>query len=188
MLGALDAATDEFGQRLALVGAEAWALPTPCADWVLRYLAAASAFAEAGALERRIDHPLGVISGREFLEFGVFDITLHAWDLARSIRASERLAPELVDAVLDIVDNGRPGNGIRNRGGRARACGRVASRQASRSHRSRPHVEAALPVRYRWRRSSQRRSVCAFSASLNGTSGTRFQAGRPRVLGRPRLR
>jgi uncharacterized protein (TIGR03086 family) len=158
MLGALDAATDDFGLRLALVGAEAWAWPTPCADWDLRYLAAhviggnrfaafvlggmsasdaidhvmscpqfgsdatvawattcagqASAFAEAGALERRIDHPLGPISGREFLEFRVFDITLHAWDLARSIGASERLAPGLVDVVLEIVDNGPPGMGF----------------------------------------------------------------------------
>ena len=28
LLGVLDAATDEFGQRLALVGAEGWALST----------------------------------------------------------------------------------------------------------------------------------------------------------------
>ena len=158
MLGALDAATDEFGQRLALVGEEAWALPTPCAGWDVRYLAAhviggnrfaafilggmpasdaidrvmsspqfgsdatvawattcasqASAFAEAGALERRIDHPLGEISGREFLEFRVFDITLHAWDLARAIGAGEELDPDLVEAVLDIVDDGPPGMGF----------------------------------------------------------------------------
>jgi len=158
MLGALDAATDEFGQRLALVGPEDWTLPTPCADWNLRYLAAhviggnrfaalvlggmpaseaidhvmsssqfgsdataawattcgvqASAFAEVGALERRIDHPLGEISGGEFLVFRVFDIALHAWDLARSIGASERLAPDLVDIVLDIVEHGPPGMGF----------------------------------------------------------------------------
>jgi len=158
MVGALDAATDEFGQRLALVGSEDWALPTPCADWDVRYLAAhviggnrfaalvlggmpasdaidhvvsssqlgsdataawattcavqASAFAEIGALERRIDHPLGAISGREFLDFRVFDITLHAWDLARSIGASGRLAPDLVDIVLDIVEHGPPGMGF----------------------------------------------------------------------------
>ena len=42
----------------------------------------------------------------------VFDITLHAWDLARSIGASERLAPDLVDIVLDIVEHGPPGMGL----------------------------------------------------------------------------
>ena len=158
MLSALDAATDEFGRRLALVGEEAWALPTPCSDWDVRYLAAhviggnrfaalilggmpapdaieevmsspqlgsdamvawaatcaaqTSAFADVRTLERRIDHPLGEISARQLLEFRVFDITLHAWDLARSIGASEHLAPDLVEVVADIVENGPPGMGF----------------------------------------------------------------------------
>ena len=157
-MGALDAATDEFGQRLALVGAGAWAFSTPCADWDVRYLAAhviggnrfaalvlggmsasdaiehvmsspqlgrdamaawvttcaaqASAFAEVSAAERRIDHPLGEISGSEFLRFRVFDITLHSWDLARAIGASEHLDPDLVEIVLDIVESGPPGMGF----------------------------------------------------------------------------
>src|SRR4051794_34185823 len=135
-LTALDAAADEFGRRLALVGDEAWPLPTPCPDWDVHYLAAhviggnrfaayilggmsasdameqvmaspqlghdamrawattcaaqTSAFHAVTALERRIDHPLGEISGRDFLEFRVFDITLHAWDLARSIGADDQ--------------------------------------------------------------------------------------------------
>ena len=63
-------------------------------------------------MERRIDHPLGEISGREFLEFRVFDISLHAWDLARSIGANEQLAPDLVEVVLAIVENGPPGMGF----------------------------------------------------------------------------
>jgi uncharacterized protein (TIGR03086 family) len=158
ILSALDAASDEFGRRLGLVGEEAWTLPTPCPDWDVHYLAAhviggnrfasyvlgglpameavervmserqlgddatgawattsvmqASAFRAHGALERRIDHPLGETSGREFLEFRVFDITLHAWDLARSIGADEQLAPGLVDVVLNIVESGPPGMGF----------------------------------------------------------------------------
>jgi len=158
LVGALDQATEEFGQRLALVGAEAWALSTPCADWDVHYLAAhviggnrfaalilggmpaadaidrvmsspqigpdamaawattcaaqASAFAEVSASERRIDHPLGEISGSEFLTFRVFDITLHSWDLARAIGASEQLDAELVEVVLDIVESGPPGMGF----------------------------------------------------------------------------
>lgn len=71
-----------------------------------------AAFRAPGALDRRVDHPLGDISGREFLEFRVFDVTLHAWDLARSIAADDTLAPELVDFVLRIVECGPPGMGF----------------------------------------------------------------------------
>ena len=158
IVNALDAATDEFGRRLGLVGQDAWTLPTPCPDWDVHYLAAhvvggnrfashilggmpameaielvmaspqlgddalrawastsamqATAFNVDGALERQIDHPLGQISGREFLEFRVFDITLHAWDLARAIGADEQLAPHLVDVVLNIVETGPLGMGF----------------------------------------------------------------------------
>lgn len=158
ILGALDAATDEFGRRLRLVGDERWTLPTPCSDWDVRYLTAhviggnrfavhvldgmtateaikevmsspqlgddavetwtmtcatqAAVFRTDAALSRRIDHPLGRISGRQFLDFRVFDITLHAWDLARSIHEDERLDPDLVDVVLNIVENGPPGMGF----------------------------------------------------------------------------
>ena len=72
----------------------------------------AAAFHADAALSRPIDHPLGEISGRRFLDFRVFDITLHAWDLARSIGADERLDPDLVDVVLNIVENGPAGMGF----------------------------------------------------------------------------
>lgn len=90
--------------------------------WATTSRVQASAFKAHGALERRIDHPLGEISGREFLEFRVFDITLHAWDLARSIGTDEQLAPDLVDVVLNIVTSGPPGMGFG-----IDALGRVAS-------------------------------------------------------------
>ena len=122
ILSALDAATEEFGRRLALVNEKGWTGATPCSDWDVRYLAAhvvgGNRFAvlilggmagpeaiervlstpqlgddaiEARAttsaaqraafheteLEREIDHPLGGISGRQFLEFRV---------LSRSVR------------------------------------------------------------------------------------------------------
>jgi uncharacterized protein (TIGR03086 family) len=158
ILGALDAATDEFGRRLRRVEEGKWTLPTPCSDWDVHYLAAhviggnrfavhvlggmgameaidqvmsspqlgddavaawtstseeqAAAFNADAALDRPIDHPLGEISGRQLLEFRVFDITLHAWDLARSIGADDRLDPDLVDVVLSIVRNGPPGMGF----------------------------------------------------------------------------
>jgi hypothetical protein len=33
----------------------------------------------------------------------VFDVTVHAWDLARAAGGDERLDPELAQAVLDVV-------------------------------------------------------------------------------------
>jgi uncharacterized protein (TIGR03086 family) len=71
-----------------------------------------TAFCADGALERQVAHPVGEISGRTFLEFRIFDITLHAWDLARSIGVDDRLPPDLIDAVLGIVDSGPPGMGF----------------------------------------------------------------------------
>lgn len=158
LLIALDAATEEFGRRLAVVDEDAWTLPTPCPDWDVHYLVAhvvggnrfaalilggvaaseavdevmsapqlgndamaawtttvaaqTAAFQATSALERLLDHPLGTISGREFLEFRVFDITVHAWDLARSLGVDERLDSALVEVVLGIVENGPPGMGF----------------------------------------------------------------------------
>ena len=158
LLTALNAATEEFRQRLALVGPSNWVRSTPCPDWNVAYLAAhvvggnrfavsilgglnasdamdgvmsapqlgddalgawvttsaaqRAAFRADGALERRVDHPLGYITGRKFLEFRVFDMTIHAWDMARALGADENIGPELVDEVLAIVDSGPPGMGF----------------------------------------------------------------------------
>ncbi len=34
----------------------------------------------------------------------VFDVSVHAWDLARAVDADDRLDPELVGAVLGVLD------------------------------------------------------------------------------------
>lgn len=158
LLDALEAATQEFGQRLAKVDQDSWTHGTPCAHWDVHYLTAHvvggnrfavlilggmnasdaieevmsvgqlgddaltawantslahfDAFRAASTLERRVDHPLCELSGREFLEFRVFDITLHAWDPARSIGADDHLDASLVDVVLGIVESGPPGMGF----------------------------------------------------------------------------
>ena len=80
--------------------------------WVTTSAAQRAAFRADGALERRVDHPIGNISGCEFLKFRVFDTALHAWDLARALGADEHLKPDLVDVVLSIVDSGPPGMGF----------------------------------------------------------------------------
>jgi uncharacterized protein (TIGR03086 family) len=50
-----------------------------------------------------VDHPTGPITVERFLEMRVFDIALHAWDLAVAIGADRTIDPRLVDAVLDIL-------------------------------------------------------------------------------------
>jgi uncharacterized protein (TIGR03086 family) len=84
----------------------------PLTAWKITSSAQLDAFHGAEVLQRRVDHPLGEITGREFLEFRVFDITLHAWDLARSIGVDEQLDADLVLAVLGIVENGPVGMGF----------------------------------------------------------------------------
>ena len=53
-------------------------------------------FSANGALERICRHPMGDLPGRTLLRFRTIDLTLHAWDLARAIGASEVLNPALV--------------------------------------------------------------------------------------------
>ncbi len=63
-------------------------------------------------MTHRVDHPLGVITGEQFLRFRVYDITVHAWDLARSVGADENLVSALVDVVMAIVERGPAGMGF----------------------------------------------------------------------------
>jgi uncharacterized protein (TIGR03086 family) len=59
------------------------------------------AFAEPDALERTCHHPVGDISGAQFLGFRMGDLTLHAWDLARPLGLNETLRPALVEAIWE---------------------------------------------------------------------------------------
>ena len=45
----------------------------------------------------------GVIAGEHFLVMRVFDVTVHAWDLARGIDADDRLDADLCSTVLATV-------------------------------------------------------------------------------------
>jgi uncharacterized protein (TIGR03086 family) len=63
----------------------------------------AAAFAEPGALERTCHHVAGDLSGARLLGFRVTDLALHAWDLARAIKANEELDPELVREIWEAL-------------------------------------------------------------------------------------
>lgn len=84
----------------------------PLHAWAATSAAQTAAFGQSGALERLVDHPLGTLTGGRFLELRLFDVTLHAWDLARSLGVDERLDPQLVDVVLSIVESASQGIGF----------------------------------------------------------------------------
>lgn len=62
-----------------------------------------SAFAEPGALERRLTIVVGEVSGRDLLCVRLFELAVHSWDLARAIGTDETLDEE----VLDAAEQGR---------------------------------------------------------------------------------
>jgi uncharacterized protein (TIGR03086 family) len=83
----------------------------PLADFTTTAAAQRLRFAAPGRLDRPVSHPLGGMPARRFAELRSFDLTLHAWDLARAIGADEELDATLVDSVLGMVEAGPMGFG-----------------------------------------------------------------------------
>ena len=69
-------------------------------------------FNQPGALDRLVNHPLGELTAERFLAMRVFDIALHAWDLAMAVGCNGELDPALAERVLDIVLTEAPGMGF----------------------------------------------------------------------------
>jgi uncharacterized protein (TIGR03086 family) len=72
-----------------------------------------AAFREAGAMARIAHHPAGDRTGADLLAMRVIDVTVHTWDLAKSIGADETLDDDAVAFALsrrDIFDAGRQRN------------------------------------------------------------------------------
>jgi uncharacterized protein (TIGR03086 family) len=63
---------------------------------------AAAALAEPGALERLWNLHFGEIPGAMVQTIHTVDLTSHAWDLARATGQTDRLDPELSEAVLAL--------------------------------------------------------------------------------------
>jgi uncharacterized protein (TIGR03086 family) len=63
--------------------------------------ACAAAFAQPGALQRRLDYPLGRAPGRQLLAVRTTDTLVHTWDLARAVNADETLEGTLVAWVME---------------------------------------------------------------------------------------
>jgi uncharacterized protein (TIGR03086 family) len=60
-------------------------------------------FGRAAALDQVVSHPLGDLSAERFLGMRVFDIAVHAWDLAGALGRNAELDEDLVETVLQIV-------------------------------------------------------------------------------------
>jgi uncharacterized protein (TIGR03086 family) len=58
------------------------------------------AFHEDGALARVAHHPIGDKTGAELLGMRVYDLVVHAWDLARGIGTDEALDPDAATFAL----------------------------------------------------------------------------------------
>ena len=76
------------------LGADAMAAFVAGADMLL------TEFGKPGALDRLVHHPIGDRSGRELLGMRIYDVTVHAWDLACAIDADRALEPALVQRTL----------------------------------------------------------------------------------------
>jgi uncharacterized protein (TIGR03086 family) len=71
---------------------------------LLRYREGAAtltaAFRQPGTFERVYDYPFGSMSRNDLLDHRIFDVTVHAWDLARGLGIDDQLDEELVAIAL----------------------------------------------------------------------------------------
>lgn len=58
------------------------------------------AFAEPGAMDKRLTLPFGELPGAGFAMFRFNDLLAHAWDLAQATGQSTNIAPELCELAL----------------------------------------------------------------------------------------
>jgi len=77
-------------------------------EWDEAAIWSADAFTAPGALDRHVELSRGTTPVRRYLEEMIFDLTIHAWDLAQAIGYPEPLPDVLVStvyaAVLDVGD------------------------------------------------------------------------------------
>ena len=69
-------------------------------------------FRRVGALEALVSHPLGDLSGERFLTMRVFDVAVHAWDLATALGRESTIDDALAEHVLRTVLREVPGMGF----------------------------------------------------------------------------
>jgi uncharacterized protein (TIGR03086 family) len=73
----------------------------PVAAWASAAAAVREAVSRPGALDRKVHLSFGEVAATEYLWQLTVDLVVHAWDLARAIRAEENMPNDLVSAALD---------------------------------------------------------------------------------------
>ncbi|SDH19194.1 TIGR03086 family protein [Lentzea fradiae] len=76
----------------------------PLVSWVVAAASAREAWLEPAALTKTVSVSSGEIPAEEYCWQMTTDLAVHAWDLARSIGADERIDPALASAVLRYVE------------------------------------------------------------------------------------
>jgi uncharacterized protein (TIGR03086 family) len=76
----------------------------PVAAWDAAAAASLAAFGAPGALRRTVHLSYGDRPAEEYAREMIFDLVVHAWDLARGIEGDDKIDPELVDAVYSGLD------------------------------------------------------------------------------------
>lgn len=73
----------------------------PKAAWLTSSAAARAAIEAPGALEKTVHLSFGDVPASVYIWQLTVDLVVHAWDLARGIRAAEEMPNDIVSAVLD---------------------------------------------------------------------------------------
>lgn len=58
----------------------------------------------AAAPEQILDGPKGDIAAEAFLRFRLIDLVVHAWDLLHATGQDERLDPQVVEGLIELVE------------------------------------------------------------------------------------
>jgi uncharacterized protein (TIGR03086 family) len=77
-------------------------LPDPGSNYIASADAVLAAWAEPGAMERRVHMPFGDIPAPAAVSIHFLDIVVHGWDLARATGQDTTIEPDLAAEALDI--------------------------------------------------------------------------------------
>lgn len=75
----------------------------PVAAWQQASSAAFDAFRADGALDRDVELSYATRPARDYCGEMTFDLTVHAWDLARGIGVDDTIDPELAQLSYDLI-------------------------------------------------------------------------------------
>ena len=81
---------------------EDYTRPDPGTNYLASADAVLAAWAEPGAMERKVHMPFGDIPAGAAVSIHFLDIVVHGWDLARATSQDATIDPDLAEEALDI--------------------------------------------------------------------------------------